>query len=293
MTALIVGGLAVGGVYALFALGFALIFGVLRVAQFAHGEVYMMAAFGALSALPYVHLGGPLQFLVLLLCGLVGGGILGLAVERVIFRPLQAAPHVASIIGAIGLSIGLQYLAVQIWGPGYVPFQVGWQPGSLTLLGTSVPVLKLVILAVALVLLIALQLLLRQTRLGRAMRATAIDGETARLMGIDPSVVAAVAFGIASAMAGVAGVLVSSLYGVTYSTMGVDALAKGYTATIVGGVGNLAGAVVAGLGIGLVQVVLTGFIPEQWANVLIYALLLVVLAVRPQGLLGTALPEKV
>jgi branched-chain amino acid transport system permease protein len=292
MTQLVIGGLALGGVYALFALGFALIFGVLRVAQFAHGEVYMMVAFGVLSAVPYVHLGGPLQFLALVAAGLVLGAAVGLLIERVVFRPLAQAPHVASIIGAIGLSIMLQYLAVQIWGPGLVPFTIGWQPGSATIAGISVPLLKLVILATVAVLLVVLQLLLLRTRLGRAMRAIAIDAETARLMGINPGLTAALAFAIASALAGAAGVLVSALYGVTYSSMGVTALVKGYTATVIGGVGNLTGAVAAGLALGVVEVVLAGFIPQQWTDVTIYVLLLVLLAVRPQGLFGRAVAEK-
>lgn len=292
MTQLIIGGLALGAVYALFALGFALIFGVLRVAQFAHGEVYMMVAFGVLSAIPYVRLGGPLQLLALVAAGLVLGALVGLVVERAVFRPLAQAPHVASIIGAIGLSIMLQYLAVQIWGPGLVPFPIAWNPGSANLGGVAIPVLKVVIVATVAVLLVLLQLLLLRTRLGRAMRAIAIDAEAARLMGIDPALTAALAFAIASALAGAAGVLVSALYGVTYSSMGVTALVKGYTATVVGGVGNLTGAVMAGLALGLVEVVLTGFIPQQWTDVVIYVLLLVLLAVRPQGLFGRALAEK-
>jgi branched-chain amino acid transport system permease protein len=292
VTQLVIGGLALGGVYALFALGFALIFGVLRIAQFAHGEVYMMVAFGVLSTIPYVHLGGPLQFFALVVAGLVLGGLVGLAVERVVFRPLAQAPHVASIIGAIGLSIMLQYLAVQIWGPGLVPFSIAWQPGSADVGGAAIPLLKVVILATVAVLLAVLQTLLLRTKVGRAMRAIAIDAEAARLMGIDPGLTAALAFVIASALAGAAGVLVSALYGVTFSSMGVTALVKGYTATVVGGVGNLTGAVVAGLALGLVEVVLTGFIPQQWTDVVIYVLLLVLLAVRPQGLFGRALAEK-
>lgn len=292
MIELLIAGLAVGGVYALLALGFALIFGVMRIAQFAHGEVYMMGGFAVLSLIPFIHLGGPLQFAVLVVLGLALGALIGLAIERAVFRPLANAPHVASIIGAIGLSIALQYLAVQIWGPGLVPFGIGWQPGSVELGRVSVPVLKVVILATVLVLLVALQLLLQRTRLGRAMQAVAIDAETARLMGINPGRTAALAFAIGSAMAGAAGVLVSTLYGVTYSSMGATALVKGYTATVIGGVGNLTGAVVAGLGLGLVEVVLAGFIPQQWTDAVIYALLLVVLAVRPQGLLGRAVTEK-
>lgn len=292
MIQLLIGGLALGGVYALFALGFALIFGVLRVAQFAHGEVYMMVAFGVLSTIPYLHLGGPLQFAVLVVAGLVLGAAVGLLVERVVFRPLAQAPHVASIIGAIGLSIMLQYLAVQIWGPGLVPFSIAWQPGSANVGGIGIPVLKVVILATVAVLLVLLQLLLLRTRLGRAMRAIAIDAEAARLMGIDPGLTAALAFAIASALAGAAGVLVSALYGVTFSSMGVTALVKGYTATVIGGVGNLTGAVIAGLGLGVIEIVLTGFIPQQWADVVIYVLLLVVLAARPQGLFGRAVAEK-
>lgn len=289
---LLAGGLAVGGVYALFALGFALIFGVLGIAQFAHGGVYMLAAFGALSTIPYLHIAGPLQFVVLILIGLGLGGLLGLAIERGIFRPLAQAPHVSSIIGAIGLMIVFQYLAVEIWGPGLVNFHMAWSPGAVTVGSLSIPTVKVVIVAVALVLLGCLQLILLRTRLGRAMRAVALDPDTSRLMGINASWTSAAAFVIASALAGSAGVLVSALYGVTYSSMGVAALVKGYTATVIGGVGNLTGAVVAGFGIGVLEVLLTNFVPPQVAEGSLYVLLLVVLIARPQGLMGRTVVEK-
>lgn len=288
----LVSGLAVGGVYALVALGFALIFGVLRVAQFAHGEVYMLVAFLVLTALPALRIGGISQFGLVIVLALTLGATLGLAIERVVFRPLLAAPHIAAIISAIGLSIALQYLAAFIWGAELHPFALGWAPGNLSLGPAVIPAFKVVIFVTALALLAALQLVLRRTQLGRAIRATASDAETARLMGINTTHIIAAAFAVGSALAGAAGVLVAALYGVVYSSMGIPALVKGYTATVIGGVGNLIGAVISGLLLGVFEVLLDSYVSPKWSDAIIFALLIGVLVFRPQGLLGRAIPER-
>lgn len=288
----LVSGLAVGGVYALVALGFALIFGVLRVAQFAHGEVYMLVAFLVLTALPALQLGGLGQFTLVLALALALGAGLGLVIERVVFRPLLAAPHIAAIISAIGLSIALQYLAAFVWGAELHPFALGWSPGNLSLGPAVIPAFKVIIFVTALALLAALQLVLRRTQLGRAIRATASDAETARLMGINTTHIITTAFAVGSALAGAAGVLVAALYGVVYSSMGIAALVKGYTATVIGGVGNLIGAVISGLLLGVFEVLLDSYVSPKWSDAIIFALLIGVLVFRPQGLLGRAIPER-
>jgi branched-chain amino acid transport system permease protein len=288
----LVSGLAIGGVYALVALGFALIFGVLRVAQFAHGEVYMLSAFLVLALLPALPSAGAIQFGLAIGLGLLFGAVLGLMVDRGIFQPLANAPHIASIISAVGLSIALQYLVSFLWGSELHAFVLAWQPGNLALGPASVPLLKIIIILSALALLVLLQVVLLGSRLGRAIRATAIDAETARLMGIDTRWTTAVAFAVGSALAGAAGVLVAGLYGVTYATMGQPALLKGYTATILGGVGNLPGAVLGGLMIGVFEVLLSSVISPTWVDAVVYALLFLMLALRPQGLLGRAVAEK-
>ncbi|MCM8747999.1 branched-chain amino acid ABC transporter permease [Thermomicrobiaceae bacterium CFH 74404] len=288
----LVSGLAIGGVYGLVALGFALIFGVLRVAQFAHGEVYMLVAFLVLTALPALPLGGFSQFGLVLVLALFLGAAIGLAVERVVFRPLMAAPHIAAIISAIGLSIALQYLAAFLWGAELHPFVLNWAPGNLTLGPATIPAFKVVIFVTALALLAGLQLVLRRTQLGRAIRATASDPETARLMGINTIRIIAAAFAVGSAFAGAAGVLVAALYGVVYSSMGIAALVKGYTATVIGGVGNLVGAVISGLLLGVFEVLLESYVSPKWSDAIIFALLIGVLVLRPQGLLGRAIPER-
>jgi branched-chain amino acid transport system permease protein len=287
-----VSGLAIGGVYALVGLGFALIFGVLRVAQFAHGELYMLASFFTFALLPRLPTTGALQFALVLLLGTGFGALLGLAVERVVFRPLATASHVAPIISAIGLSIALQYLAAFIWGSELRPFPLVWNPGNVALGPASVPVFKLVIFATAFVLLGALQFVLQTSQLGRAVRATAVDAETAQLMGINTGRTTALAFAVGTALAGAAGVLVAGLYGVVYSSMGQPALVKGYTATIIGGVGNLPGAVAGGLLLGVFEVILSSYISPTWVDAIVFGLLIVVLAVRPTGLLGRAVAEK-
>lgn len=288
----LISGLAIGGVYALVALGFALIFGVLRVAQFAHGELYMLVAFLVLVALAALPSAGIVQFALVILLGLAVGALVGVLVERGVFRPLASAPHIAPIISAIGLSIMLQYLAAYVWGSELRPFPLAWSPGNVSLGPASVPVLKIVIFGTALGLLALLQVVLLRSQLGRSVRATAIDAEVAQLMGVNTTRTVALAFAVGSALAGAAGVLVAALYGVVYPTMGQPVLVKGYTATIIGGVGNLPGAVLGGILLGVFEVLLAGYVSPTWADAIVYALLILVLAVRPQGLLGRAVAEK-
>ncbi|MBX5445785.1 branched-chain amino acid ABC transporter permease [Sphaerobacter sp.] len=288
----LVSGLAIGGVYALVALGFALIFGVLRAAQFAHGEVYMVVAFLVLAVLPWFPALGPLQFLLVIVTAAIFGAIAGMLIERGVFRPLADAPHIAPIISTIGLMILLQNLVAYLKGSELHRFALAWPQGNVSVGPASVPVLKLVIFGTALVIPALLQVALTRTQLGRAIRATAIDAETARLMGVNTARTSLVAFAIGSALAGIAGVLVGALYGVVYSTMGVTALVKGYAATIIGGVGNLVGAVAGGLLLGLFEVFVASYVSPRWTDAIVYTLLIVLLALRPQGLVGRAIPEK-
>lgn len=288
----LISGLAIGGVYALVALGFALIFGILRVAQFAHGEVYMLVAFLVWLALPAFPAAGLAQFVLAIGLALVLGALLGIAIERLVFRPLTTAPHIAPIVSSVGLAILLQYLAAYLWGAELHPFGLAWRPGNIALGPASIPAFKVISLGTALVLLAALQVVLLRSQLGRALRATAIDSEVAQLMGVNTTRTTLVAFAVGSALAGAAGVLVAGLYGVVYSTMGVAALVKGYTATIIGGVGNLAGAVGGGLLLGVFEVLLASYLSPKWADPIVFAVLIVLLALRPQGLLGRAIPER-
>lgn len=292
LVAQLVSGLVVGGVYALVALGFALIFGVLRVAQFAHGEVAMLVAFLVLALLPVLPGGGAGHFALAVAVALPLGALLGAAMERSVFRPLAASPHIAAMVGAIGLSIMLQYAAADMWGAGLHPFRLDWQPRNVALGAASIPVFKVIILGTALALLVMLHLVLARTQMGRAIRATAIDAATAQLMGVSTGRTTTIAFAVGSALAGAAGVLVAGLYGVVYSSMGVSALVKGYTATVLGGLGNLTGAVAGGLLLGVVEVLLQGYASPRWADTIVFALLIVALALRPHGLLGRATVER-
>ncbi len=288
----VISGLAIGGVYGLVALGFALIFGVLRVAQFAHGEVSMLAAFLMLVLLPALPGAGLAQFAIVIGCGLLFGALAGGLVAKTIFEPLTSAPHIAPIISSVGLAIMLQHLASYLWGAELHPFALAWAPGNIAIGPASVPAFKVIILGAALALLAILQVVMVRSQVGRALRATAIDGEVAQLMGINTRRTTLIAFAVGSALAGAAGVLVAALYGVVYSTMGVAALVKGYTATIIGGVGNLVGAVIGGLLLGIFEILLASYISPQWSDPIVFAVLIVVLALRPQGLLGQAIPEK-
>jgi branched-chain amino acid transport system permease protein len=298
----LVNGVTLGSVYALIALGYSMVYGILKLLNFAHGEVYMMGAFIGYFVL--IGLGGaaspilPVAFVIILmfLAGMLGAGILGIAIERFAYRPLRNAPRIAPLISAIGVSFFLQASALLIFTaqfrtyntPELIPFSVGIDAGPL-----RISLVRILVIVSAIALMIALWLLVNRTRLGKAMRATSYDREAAAMMGIDVDRVIVATFFIGSVLAGAAGVMVGLVFGRVFHFMGFIAGLKGFTAAVIGGIGNIPGAMLGGLLIGLAEAFSAAYISSTFQNLIVFAILITVMLVRPSGLLGSPVLKKV
>ncbi len=299
---LTVSGLTLGSLYALIALGYSMVYGILKLLNFAHGDVYMIGAFIGWFALH--ALGGPVNpdfagvvvLVVMFLTAMIGCGILGVAIERFAYRPLRNAPRIAPLISALGVSIFLQNSALLVFGAQFRDYQtfnlIGVKTYSIGNLFFSVSQLLAVVTAICLM--VALTVFVARSRLGKAMRSTAYDREAASMMGIDVDRVIAVTFFIGSALAGAAGVMFGLVFGQIYHFMGFLAGLKGFTAAVIGGIGSIPGAMVGGLVVGLAESYATGYLPQgsTFQNLYVFALLILVILIRPSGLLGTAVVQK-
>lgn len=292
----LVNGLTLGAVYALIALGYSLVYGVLRLLNFAHGEVYMVGAFvgyGTLHLLAPHHeplLPSGVIILAMLLAAMLVGGVLGVAIEWYAYRPLRNAPRIAPLLSALGVSFFLQGAMQVIVSANHRTLPIDLLiPDSLALtLGpVRLAASRVLVIGAALLLLLGLYLLVHRTSLGRAMRAVALDRDAAAMLGIDVNRVIVAAFFLGSALAGAAGVLVSLLFADIWHLMGVTAGLKGFTAAVIGGIGNVPGALLGGLFLGVAESLAAGLISPTYKDLIAFVILVLVLLVRPAGLLGT------
>jgi len=300
-----VNGLTLGSVYALIALGYTMIYGILKLLNFAHGEVYMIGAFIGYGVI--TGLGGaadpslPVVVVIVLmfLAATLGSGLLGVVVERVAYRPLRDAPRIAPLISALGVSFFLQSSVVLLFTPDYKSYDAFNLPGDpLFSKGIhtgplNISLVRILVIVTALVLMVALTLFVSRTRLGKAMRAVSFDREAASMMGIDVDRTIVMTFLIASALAGAAGVMVGLFLSRIYFFMGFLAGLKGFTAAVVGGIGSIPGAMVGGLLIGIAEAFSTGYISTTFYDLVVFALLIAFLLIRPQGLFGKPELKKV
>lgn len=301
----VINGLVLGSVYALVALGYTMVYGILGLINFAHGDVVMIGALTALSVVKLLEviapgLPGPI---VLLLSVLVAAPVcmaLGFTIERVAYRPLRRAPRLAPLITAIGVSMVLQTSAMVIWGRSYFTFPELVSNQPLHVLGATITPAQIMIVVLAAALMVGLTLLVNRTRLGRAMRATAENQQVAGLMGVNVNVIVSATFIIGSALACVAGVMVASNYNVAHYYMGFILGLKAFTAAVLGGIGNLGGAVLGGLLLGLIESLGAGYIADftggffgsHYQDVFAFFVLIVVLIFRPSGLMGERVAER-
>ena len=295
-------GLTLGSVYALIALGYSMVYGILQLLNFAHGEVYMVGAFvgwGVLALLaPGDRLLVPawLAIVAMLVAATLASGLLGVAIECFAYRPLRQAPRIAPLISALGVSFFLQNAVLLTMSARYRTYRTGLlipPAGNLGVLGATVSPTRILVMGVAALLMLALQALVQRTRLGRAMRATAQDREAAAMMGVDVDGVIASTFFIGSALGGAAGVLVGLLFTQVYHFMGFTAGLKGFTAAVLGGIGSMPGAMLGGLVLGLVESVGSGFISPRYKDGIAFVVLILLLLLRPRGLLGLRTKDKV
>ena len=302
----IVNGLVVGSVYAVVALGYTMVYGILGLINFAHGDVVMVGALTALSAILFLEQFAPgLPLLVYLVFGMIVAMLvcmaIGYTIERAAYRRLRNAPRLAPLITAIGVSFLLQTLAMIIWGRSYhsYPQLIPTTPLEIYT-GVFVTPVQVTTVGLSAAMMIGLVVLVTRTNLGRAMRATAENHRVASLMGVDTNGIIAIAFIIGSALAAVAGVMIASNYGVAHYSMGFTPGIKAFTAAVLGGIGNLAGAMVGGIVLGLIEAIGAGYI-ETWTggwlnssyqDIFAFIILGIVLIFRPTGLLGERVADR-
>jgi branched-chain amino acid transport system permease protein len=298
----LVNGITTGALYALVALGFSMVYGVLKLLNFAHGDLYMVGAYIGFFVIQFF--GGPsdlsiavpllLVIMFVVAAALVGG--LGVAIERFAYRPLRDAPRIAPLITAIGISFFLESSALLLFGAEFrvyntaefISLSSGIRIGSVT-----IDSVQIMVLVIGLVLMVGLRMLVNQTKLGKQMRAVAGDREAAEMLGINVNFTITATFLLGSALAGIAGVMGGLLFNTVTSTIGFIVGLKAFTAAVVGGIGSIPGAMLGGLVIGLAESFVTGYISSTYTNLIVFGLLIVVMLVRPSGLLGRVQLQKV
>ena len=300
----VLNGLVLGSVYALVALGYTMVYGILQLINFAHGEVLMIGAMVGMTFVTQVLAGSTLpgwfQLLIALAVAVPVCVIVSLLMERLAYRPLRNAPRLSPLITAIGLSIVLQTLAMIIWKPNYKPYPTLLPSEPLQVGGAVITVTQLFILGATALSLSVLMWLVNYTRLGRAMRATAENPRVAALMGVRPDTVISATFIIGAILAALAGVMYASNYGTVQHTMGFLPGLKAFTAAVFGGIGNLGGAVLGGILLGLIESIGAGYIGpltggvlgSQYSDIFAFIVLIFVLTLRPSGLLGERVADR-
>lgn len=301
----IVNGLIIGSIYALIALGYTMVYGILGLINFAHGEIVMIGAMTTLTLLNLLvsaSLGLPAPVLVVLATALAipVSMVLGYGIERIAYRPLRKAPKLSPLITAIGVSIVLQNMAMIIWGKNYAPFPAILPAAPHYFFGAAITDVQIVIIFLAALIMLALVWLIQRTRLGTAMRAVAQNPDAAKLMGVNVNSIISMTFVLGSVLASVAGVMVSANYGQAHATMGFMLGLKAFSAAVLGGIGNLGGAVMGGLLLGLIESIgagylgdLTGdFLGSHYQDVFAFLVLIMVLVFKPSGLMGERVADR-
>jgi branched-chain amino acid transport system permease protein len=298
----LVNGLTLGSVYALIAIGYSMVYGILKLLNFAHGEVYMIGAFvgygvlvvcgGAASPMFPIYLLLPFMFIA----AMIGSGVLGVVIERFAYRPLRNAPRIAPLITALGVSFFLENSVLLLFGAqtriyntsDFISFGTGIHVGAL-----DIDIVRILVIGLSVALMFALRMLVSRTTLGKSMRAVATDREAAEMLGIDVDRTIAMTFFLGSALAGIAGVMAGLVFNQVFNLLGFTAGLKAFTAAVIGGIGSIAGAMLGGILIGLAESFTTGYISSTYQNLIVFGILIVVMLVRPAGLLGRAPLQKV
>jgi branched-chain amino acid transport system permease protein len=290
-------GLTVGGIYALIALGYTMVYGVMRLINFAHGDLCILGAFIGLTFLTGAAGSGQPEAGLLLLAFVVAIVVVsaaGLLLEFVAYRPLRKADRLAAVVSALGASVLIENGIMLIWGPNVHVFPTGLLPATIwRVAGATITFVQVMIIIASVVLMAALYLFVNHTRFGTAIRAAAIDQDTARLMGINVGRVIATVFVIGPALGAIGGLFVGIYYREAYFTMGWTYGLYAFIAAILGGIGNIPGAMLGGVLLGLFNAFAAGYVSSSWQDAITFGLLIAILLVRPTGLLGERVAEKV
>lgn len=301
----VINGLVLGSMYALVALGYTMVYGVLNLINFAHGEILMIGAMVGLSLLQLMqHYAPGLPGIVQLVVAIVGAipvcVLMSILIERIAYRPLRNAPRLAPLITAIGISILLQTFAMMIWGRNPLPFPQVLPTAPLHLAGALITPTQILLLILAVVAMLALALLVQKTRMGRAMRAVAENPRVAALMGVDANRVIVFTFAIGATLAAIAGVMWAANYASAQFAMGFTPGLKAFSAAVLGGIGNIYGAMLGGILLGLIESLGAGYIGDltggilgsHYQDIFAFIVLIVVLTVRPSGIMGERVADR-
>ena len=299
----LINGLVQGSMYALVALGYTMVYGIINLINFAHGEVLMVGAlvsWTVVTQLAHVGLPGWALLSLSLVVAMLACMALNYLIEKLAYRPLRNAPRLAPLITAMGMSLLLQTLAMILWKPDYKPYPILLPDEPYEFMGASITLVQILILGVTAVTLAGLMFLINGTKLGRAMRATAENPRVAQLMGVQPDKVISATFIIGAALAALAGVMWAANYGSVQHTMGFLPGLKAFTAAVFGGIGNLGGAMLGGVLLGIIEAMGAGYIGDltggvlgsNYQDIFAFAVLILVLTLRPQGLLGERVADR-
>lgn len=284
-----VNGISLGSIYALIALGYTMVYGIIKLINFAHGDIYMIGAYIGFAATTYAQLG----FLPALLISMAACAVLGMTIERIAYKPLRGSTRIAVLITAIGVSLFLEYVMMFFVGAEVRSYPVLLSNKVFHLGNVLINMQQIYIVVTAIALMILLQFIVHKTKTGKAMRAVSIDRDAAQLMGIKVDNTISITFAIGSAFAGAAGVLVGIYYNSIDPLMGIMPGLKAFIAAVFGGIGNIPGAMIGGMAIGIMETLVSGYGYSLYRDAVVFAFLILILILKPSGLLGKNIREKV
>lgn len=286
-----INGISLGSIYALIALGYTMVYGIIKLINFAHSDVYMLGAYFGYVCMTSFKLG----FLPSLLISMVLCILIGVMIEKIAYKPLRNATRIAVLITAIGVSLFLEYVTMAIAGANVrsYPPQTGILDQSFNIGSINITMQQIIIVSITIILMVLLQFIVKKTRIGKAMRAVSLDSDAAELMGINVNTTISFTFAIGSALAGAAGIMVGIYYNSINPLMGMLPGLKAFVAAVFGGIGIIPGAMIGGYFIGIVEVLVSGYSNSMYRDGVVFAILILVLIIKPAGLLGKNTREKV
>ena len=285
----LVNGLSLGSIFALVALGYTMVYGIIKLINFAHGDIYMVGAYIGYMSITSLKVGlFPAIIIAMITCA-----VLGVVIEKIAYKPLRNASRITSLITAIGVSLLLEYVMMYFMGAGVRTFPDVMDKTKIEFAGLSITSAQLLILGTTLLLMLLLQFIVKKTKIGKAMRAVSVDADAARLMGINVDRTISYTFAIGSALAGAAGVLVGVYYNTISPLMGVTPGLKAFIAAVFGGIGVIPGAMFGGLFIGVAETMVGVYWSSLIKDAVVYIILILILLIKPSGILGKNVKEKV
>ena len=285
----LINGLSLGSIYALIALGYTMVYGIIKLINFAHGDIYMLGAYIGFICTAQLGMG----FFSALITAMALCALIGVVIERIAYKPLRNATRITALITAIGVSYFLEASTQKVMGTGVKTFPQVLANQKIMLGGVMITTQQIAIFVITIVLMLLLQYIVRKTKVGRAMRAVSVDADAARLMGVNVDMPISYTFAIGSALAGAAGVLVGLYYNSINPLMGMLPGVKAFIAAVFGGIGIIPGAMFGGFFIGIVETLVSGYGSSLYKDAVVYIILIIILVVKPAGLLGKNVKEKV